>query len=814
MIFRNVKPSASQRKPSYLAFAFALCLAAAAPSAFADCPQPAAPPATDPLHTIIPVHFDASTGDITVGSKTYCGANPGFHLLALQRQPDINNLDAPDMLWDQTYTDAASVNNALKQILTLGGGPIVMVNAVGSYGITLSSVAKGLTPYGAWPDLQVINGALPFIFIGNGGRNPQTALQRGGSTRPVDGYLAQDSSSNYAFIQTDFVQYDITTDGTIKVRNKTYEAANAGYKQACDAAASNSFHLVIVDRESLNTLVDNVYCTGQHPSVLGSMATDLSGVTGEGQLVFIASNGHPIPADWNFGTDGDARVYPLAQQMARLGGYWETMVYLTPNDTYTLVGAPPPPSYVTGARSRARESSSVYPTDKSGNAPTGELHGVLARGRGNWYSPLDAAPTGMANLQLYNILAQAPLSFPSYTSGDQLPAYQSLNNNVCGGDNCIRDAYGTLSLDLGTFYTDLTSAQTATDPATNKDCDAAGDVNAGVPYCQVRAQLQTEVKDAANIHAFYDQISSLWSASGTVTIFSQLSAYDQVKATLPAPPAAPAPSLAGPIANLFLGLASFIPNIGPVFGVADLFFNFGTSLATDQNGNQTIDLTSTIGQLEQQASNQFIAQGTATGNLFQLMTQDWGKLNTLGSDLLTNNKPGSPWYWDFNQLSAILSGAKSAITEGAYQNIMPAAYAIGSYYPDTCCFASQGIPPWGQYPLYAQPRAYWVNQGYNAPYVPVAHPFAPPNSATYIPYTYPNDPGNPYAGNPSTGTILAANQWLGISSVNTPFVGNPTNDYQSAHYEPPDQSLLSTLFTPISQGGVGVYRPAFFEGWP
>jgi len=104
--------------------------------------------------------------------------------------------------------------------------------------------------------------------------------------------------------------------------------------------------------------------------------------------LFIASNGRPIPANWSFGNTGDPRISPLAQQIANLGGYWETMAYLSPSDTYSLVGAAPPLIGTPGPRKRARESSSVYP-----DHPTGELHGVMARGkRGMWYSPLNAAP--------------------------------------------------------------------------------------------------------------------------------------------------------------------------------------------------------------------------------------------------------------------------------------------------------------------------------------------------------------------------------------------------------------------------------------
>ena len=311
-----------------------------------------------------------------------------------------------------------------------------MVNAVGDYGeygITLSSVAQGLKPFGSY-GLASINASPPFIFIANAGRNPGTALQRGNSTLPLNGYLVQDTNGNYTFTQFDFVHYDmITEDGTIKIGGTTYDVASS-YKPGCTGDASNSFHLLKVERESPNNmLVNNTYCTAQSDSETARLVADLklitSNFTDPTALYFLVSNGHPIPANWSFGLEGDARFYPLAQEVAKLGGYWETMVYLTPNDTYSLVGAAP---FTPHPRPRAQESSSVYPANVNGIRPTGELHGVLARGAGNWYSPLNADTTGKANLQLYDLMAQRPLAFPHPTEPTKSPLSE-ISIKPCAG---------------------------------------------------------------------------------------------------------------------------------------------------------------------------------------------------------------------------------------------------------------------------------------------------------------------------------------------------------------------------------------------
>jgi hypothetical protein len=541
------------------------------------------------------------------------------------------------------------------------------------------------------------------------------------------------------------------------------------------------------------------YCTAQSDSEISNLIRDLSDLVGsESNLVFIASAGHPIPANWNFGTNGDARIYPLAQLVAQLGGYFETMVYLTPTDTYALVGAAAPPTWVPGARQRGKESSSVYP-----DQPTGELHGVLARGlRGNWYSPLSIDPTGQQNLQFYEILAQPPVPFPHPATAQELTAFQSIGRQLCGGCN-VRDFYADTNISIGSWQTQLAAMK---DPQ-NDDC--SDPKNAGVPFCIVQQQLLTEFAYVADIRAFNENLQSLWAASGTISILEMLSTYNALQAQLPAPPAAPAPSLVGPIINLFLGLASLIPEAGPVFGLADTVFNFATSLTTDPSGNAAMSLTSTVGTLQQQAANFFTAQATTTGTQFDFIYQDWGKIRTLGA-ALANAPQGSAWFWNGSTTTGqILQGMAPAIEQSYYQSLMSALYAIGSYVPG--CSPGYSCPPaWGETPIWMQPQSYLVYNE-NSP-TGTSTPFDAPPGGVYVAYTFPSDPDptNPAKNlDTPTGTLLADNAWLGISLQTTPSGGVPPGVYQ-----PPSAMTLSHLFTARSEGGLGVYRPAFFEGWP
>lgn len=827
---------------------FTLCLAAIASSAFGQTTNPRPP--TEPVHKAIPVHLDPTSGDIQVGRTTYSGANPGLHLLALKRQPqlDPNQQDTVDVISDQVFTDKTAANQFLTTTLANTSDALVIANGVGNYGILISDLAQSLEQFGGQVDLAQVPYTVPFIFIGNGGLSKGGALQRGFSGLPIDGYLALDSNSNYKFIQTDYVRYDIDTQGNITIGSTTYNIASS-FKPGCsDPNAPNAFHVVIVDREALTlqnstgVQINNTYCTSQSAAgEFARMTFDITHTVGanESLLVFIASNGYPIPADWNFGTDGDSRVYPLAQEVAKLGGYFETIVYLSPTDTYSLVGAAAPPSFVVRPRSRARESSSVYP-----GHPSGELHGVLARGRGNWYSPVNADTSGTANLDFYNkVLAQIAVpaadstvpntnyTFPPYTTdanySDELSAFTSISTQICqatesanSGVDCStfnpRNNYANTNIAVSNYLINL---QDIKGPG---GADCSQPANSGLAFCQMWQQLSTEFQDVENIRNFQANLGKLGTIQGEDDLFDLINTWQTVEATLPTlPPAnATAGSLVSPIVNLVLGVGASAPTpLAPLFGLVDTFFNFGTSLTTDPSGNQTASLATPVAKLANQAQDNFHAQLDTLGTQFDLIYENWAKMRPLGA-LLASGTPAWSWGDPTTTASEISARLNPAIRQSMYRSLMPAVYAIGSYVPNTSvnCSGNGPWPVWGQTPLWEEPNAYAVldlNYGGCGSGVttPVVQPFNV--KVAYVPYTYPTDSVNPAANWPSTGTILADNSWLAISLQTSPY-----NSGSNGTYAPPDQSLLSTLFTPIGQNspegnpGLGVYRPAFFEGWP
>ena len=192
-----------------------------------------------------------------------------------------------------------------------------------------------------------------------------------------------------------------------------------------------------------------------------------------------------------------------------------------------------------------------------------------------------------------------------------------------------------------------------------------------------------------------------------------------------------------------MSVAALVPEVGPIFGLADTTFNFATALTADNSGNPAISLGTTVGKVESDAIRQFQNQGAVIGTQFDLIYQDWGKIQALGKTL-GQAQVGSPWYWDgVKTTSMMLAGMTPAITQGFYQSIMAGAYAIGSYLPqcpgdvawNRCPDSFPAVPQFNQPITYISHNTRSQFQSSSG----LVSPFSTLNCCYYSPYTYPTD---------------------------------------------------------------------------
>ncbi len=746
-------------------------------------------PAGQPTQKLIAASINSKSGNIVVGQASYAASNSqGIHLVALDRST-LKLLDGGD----KTFTNSADVNQFLKGLRAgADADAILMATGFGNSQIVPGDIAASLQQFGLEQGAK-LKIASDFYFLGNGGLDPGQARMglptadepAGGPDGTIRGYFAKNSQEDYSFIQPDYLDYSILPDGTVKVGMLTVPVRppDTPCSQPDD---KGGFHLVAVDAlQPAHILSDTNYCgiAGSSAAVT-HIVSDLEALSRhEGSyLIFLASHGSAfggtVAAD-------HTQTVPIADEVRALGGYQETFFYSTGDDHYELVSSP---AHFTQfvAPAQAQEGGSVYP-----GTPTGGLHGVLGRSLlNNYYVPIDADLTGQTNLGLYTILSLPPKLFPHPDNADELAAFQYINNALCGNKDCnVRNAYGNLNQPISDYQTRLASLKDPNHPTSVCPESAAPDTS---PFCTMKIQLRTEFSDVVSVRALYANLHDLWLGSGTGGILSLLAAYQDIKNSVGANDGAAAPEVGYGVVELMLSLGSETPVVGKVFGIAEAVMRFAVPLASDANGNPTADIDTTVGKLADKAADTFTDQAIAIGTQFDFFYQDWNRLDSLGKALQSQ---APEWTWDSSTTAKLLKAMKPAVEQSYYQSLMPAVYALGIYAPQG------GGWPTDPHAYVSQVEVYNDNFKY----------FQEPFGSNYAPYSYPSDPA--LYPDPGTQTLWNGREWWGISRRDTPAYNCKPFDC-SAQYSPPINTFMAHLFLPVAQGGLGVYRPAFFEGWP
>jgi hypothetical protein len=756
----------------------------------------------EPYHVIFPVRTrvigtdpKGSCNQYSVevnGVKYNCGDGTlsGVNIVSFYRKPVLDAEKRPMLeLYEAAYihTDTGTgfqkVKEFLDQLLSPGAPSdlLVIVSSMGrdggSPGQPLSIIAPELEAFGATKEFESIDYyEFTFSFIGIKKAMKGEGYQAGGdgtfkdntNSWSLNGYLATDSSGNYAFFQPDYVQFDLKpANGEVKIGSQDYSAPG-----------SNGIRVRVVDRANPEQMYsDNVYAVGNLPEDLGQK--------GEGELYFIVSVGQAFNSP---GSEAQARD---ALKLARLGGTYELYANAGSGDTYCLVGAASPggglPPY------RAAEGGSVEyvgqsPEDKE--KAKGPLRGALGRGhRGNFFSPV-ASASQQTNFDFYSILAQKPMPFPNPAPG--IPAEQKAFSYIakklcppeegCEADYNPRNGYWNTDIDIDAWKSTLESLDT--DPYNpSVDCDAPSKPK--TPYCVVRRQLLWEFTYVGNIRSFNGNISTLWIAKQANNIYSLLETGHTIQQELNANAKAPAPEIAGNLLKYVLLAGTYIPQVAPVFGVAYAAFSFGESLANNAAGDSVVsDTSATVAQLEEDAIKSFEAQQATIGTMFRFIYQDWGKIQALGSKL---NNAGADWAWGDSTTSELLGRMDRATEASYYRSILTTQYALGQLddlsHPDPADYHNGYEKDWPH------------------PYCHETHPFKGFEPVQYV----------------SSREIDNLNLWhVEVIGVIDQGGGRTCHTDDPAKSDKPYRSLNPTILKKIFGSGdsdLQVYQPDFYRHW-
>jgi hypothetical protein len=514
------------------------------------------------------------------------------------------------------------------------------------------------------------------------------------------------------------------------------------------------------------------------------------------------------------------------QLIDQLGGTPETFAAaITQGQPYALIGVASNLPW----HGRGIESSPVI-----NSLEPGQSRGVLSKDRVARYTPQADDPTGLANLELSQIVYQNPTPWPytydeSSTASTDSPATQqqvvagytaaiayiadSLSVGYCDIRSGYPDTNITWSLYVSTSVsypqnssTSPPSSAKSTNPNTCSSYYSSYTSTANPNYTSfpdqgtfssILSQLQTEFGYVTGVRTLIANLESPFTydeaANDNLVATVATNVYNSVN-----PPTSSEVNLFW--LNLFDGVmgvlsetsipdASVFGLVGDSGALAALLIG-NSSTASGGPGSSANNILTEAEQLSGQLNNQYQAHIDALGQLENILVGDYGKLQTVGQDLTT-----PAWTWNGTTTTANAATALGATTvQAVYSALLPPTWQVYSLKPDLVTeFSSANVATFQC--SYEQCTAFGCN---------------PPSLFT------------PFSGALSANQFQSRIQMTTSGSVETSnlevwtfgFVDGGSFTHGGDISPPvtlPSTSLTTTLFSTITAGGAAAYPPAWYR---
>jgi hypothetical protein len=704
------------------------------------------------IHTVQTLN---GNGNIEVDNQEYPGQG-GVNVVTFDRATFA-------LVYHTVLTDSPGAQSYLKAVATSSQPLIVIMSSSSPPPFALADVSSELQALGATNEFG--NGLPGLSFVGATGLPAGQGFQAGSAVN-LTGSFVRDSQNNFTFTQFDYVPFTITPSHTligasIQIGAKTYNPV-----QPTDGTAAGGFQVVVVDRANPGTLLSNktyyTYDTANGLAQIAAMQADLTPLwNDESKLIFVTTFGTPV-----FDPSPLRLVW---QRLHSIGGTYDLLNDLKPTDTYALVGtASPAIATITGVSLyQGPEASTVL-------GQSGVLKGVLGRGhRGNWYAPVASAFNADLDLGLYDIVGQPAQNWSFPVGDEQQAAYAWISKQICPscqGD--VRLSYGNLNHPVQTLYNNLNNLSYPNGPPGFTE----GAFNT------VKQQWLAEMNDVENIEAFETNLATLWTDNQANRGLTINTVAHDVKQAVKPPPASKAQLISDLLKNTLLGFAeqAVTDFTGIPLGLVQFAFDAGTILAKQPSGASATDkVEAEVQNLETAAKDSFNQQLYGLQRMFAIIYQDSSKIHTLSQDLQSNN---AQWTWTSSTTVDLLNVIEPAEELSYYQSLMATVYAV-----------REMVLYYGQDPTKG-------------------------GDFSYCSYDFINSCEHPYDNWPAEAVTTSPTWVIALD----PFVADVTGPRQAIPFLTsltsdtgrPNTGLLQKLFSPVSQGGYGVWKPYLLRRWP
>ncbi|MGH8068467.1 MAG: hypothetical protein ACRERE_25175 [Candidatus Entotheonellia bacterium] len=222
------------------------------------------------------------------------------------------------------------------------------------------------------------------------------------------------------------------------------------------------------------------------------------------------------------------------------------------------------------------------------------------------------------------------------TEGQQ-QAFHWIGQQLCGGCSDLRLAYADDNIALPSWQTQLVALNY---PAAQNPPFSAQD------FAAVKGQLLTEFTYVSHIQQFQENLATLWTDQQVNFALLVQAVGEKVTLALKPPPSSPVDKLLEAVIDKAIEITEQILSEGIVDVVKDVVeiefpasvlqgvLGIATQMAKDSAGNSAADTVSaTVADLDEQAAYSFNQHLAALGTMFDLIVEDWGKVQALGEKL-------------------------------------------------------------------------------------------------------------------------------------------------------------------------------------
>ncbi|HEY7629276.1 MAG TPA: hypothetical protein VH817_01160, partial [Thermoleophilaceae bacterium] len=557
----------------------------------------------------------------------------------------------------------SSVGQLNSAIADIGGAQALSRDLV-----TSNSCAFGGNPCTTWSVVGTLGAK------GGGVENPGLHQAPNENANPhgpignVYGYLEQDSTEQYSFVNGDYVPFNTNAAGSTPTQAVMTVGSDTFTSEPNLQPGQGAFFVVILDAGTLQFISANTYVftgPGSDVDVLQSMDESLEQYIGDpGALVFIQSVGAAAK------TTADSHSTFLwnnliADVIGFSGSVYAPFFFNTMGD----YGTNPRWALVGPGTSPLSDAYSANPSPLSTFTP-GQVSGVLGRNTQSQFYPKIAGSNPTIDYRLPQLAYSGTSPWPDRDTPGHNAAIACVAASLQPAVQMpIESGYTNANLNWdSSYFSTLTSWKTTADLPDTPICSSGFTAS---DFADVRSQLLEEWSDIGTVRKLISNLQTPLLAGASSMQVHLADVTQDVQSAVQAPDNATVASDAEQTLIDIGFVASNIPEVGTAFGVGSSIGQLMLEVSNTDDGTPALNPVSTAAaSLPDTMATQYNTLYSEYQNFGRLLLTDFNKLDTAAG------YAAGPWAWDQNENDTQQSedALDVGMTKVAYEALFPAAF--------------------------------------------------------------------------------------------------------------------------------------------